>query len=30
MRFYKRIFNHLSNIATTVCMPVDRMDFYDE
>jgi phosphate uptake regulator len=30
MRFYKRIFSHLSNIATTVCMPVDKMDFYDE
>lgn len=30
MRFYKRIFSHLSNIATTVCMPVDRMDFFDE
>ncbi len=30
MRFYKRIFSHLSNIASTVCMPVDRMDFYDE
>ena len=30
MRFYKRIFSHLSNIATTICMPVDKMDFYDE
>lgn len=30
MRFYKRIFSHLSNIASTVCMPVDKMDFYDE
>jgi phosphate transport system protein len=30
MRFYKRIFMHLSNIATTVVMPVDKMDFFDE
>jgi len=30
MRFYKRIFSHLSNIASTVCMPVDKMDFFDE
>ena len=30
MRFYKRIFGHLSNIASTVIMPVDRMDFFDE
>jgi len=30
MRFYKRIFSHLSNISTTVCMPIDKMDFYDE
>jgi phosphate uptake regulator len=30
MRFFKRIFSHLSNIASTVCMPVDMMDFYDE
>ncbi len=30
MRFYKRIFSHLSNIASTVCMPVHKMDFYDE
>ena len=30
MRFYKRIFSHLSNIASTVCLPVDRMDFFDE
>jgi phosphate uptake regulator len=30
MRFYKRIFSHLSNIASTVCMPVHKMDYYDE
>ena len=30
MRFYKRIFMHLCNIATTVVMPLDKMDFYDE
>ncbi len=30
MRFYKRIFMHLSNIATTVVVPVDKMDYYDE
>ncbi|MBU0742530.1 hypothetical protein KKG45_10960 [bacterium] len=30
MRFYKRIFMHLCNIATTVVMPVDKMDFFDE
>jgi phosphate uptake regulator len=30
LRFYKRIVAHLSNIATTVVMPVDLLDFYDE
>ncbi len=30
LRFYKRIVGHLSNIATTVVMPVDMLDFYDE
>ena len=30
MRFYKRIFGHLSNIASTIVMPVDKMDFFDE
>ena len=30
VRFYKRIAAHLSNIATSVVMPVDRLDFYDE
>jgi len=29
-RFYKRIAAHLSNIATSVVMPVDLMDFFDE
>ena len=29
-RFYKRIAAHLSNIATSVVMPVDFMDFFDE
>ena len=28
-RFYKRIAAHLSNIATSVVMPVDLMDFFD-
>ena len=30
LRFYKRIMAHMSNIATTVVMPVDLIDFYDE
>lgn len=30
LRFYKRIVAHLSNIATTVVMPVDMLDFHDE
>jgi len=30
LRFYKRILMHLVNIATTVVMPVDKMDFFDE
>lgn len=30
LRFYKRIASHLSNIATTVVMPVDMLDFHDE
>ncbi|MEZ4389126.1 MAG: PhoU domain-containing protein [Candidatus Krumholzibacteriia bacterium] len=30
LRFYKRIVGHLSNIATTVVMPVDMLDFHDE
>ncbi|MCP4571349.1 MAG: hypothetical protein GY838_03285 [bacterium] len=30
LRFYKRIVSHMSNIATTVVMPVDMIDFYDE
>jgi phosphate transport system protein len=30
LRFYKRIAAHLSNVATTVVMPVDLLDFYDE
>ncbi len=30
LRFYKRISSHLSNIATTVVMPVDLLDFHDE
>jgi len=29
-RFIKRISSHLSNIATTVVMPVDLLDFHDE
>jgi hypothetical protein len=30
LRFIKRIAAHMANIATTVVMPVDRLDFYDE
>ena len=30
LRFYKRIAAHMSNIATTVIMPVDLLDFHDE
>jgi len=29
-RHYKRILAHLSNIATAVVMPADRIDYYDE
>lgn len=30
LRFYKRLVAHMSNIASTVVMPVDMIDFYDE
>ena len=30
LRFYKRVGAHMSNIASTVVMPVDLIDFYDE
>ncbi len=30
LRFYKRIAAHMSNVATSVVMPVDLLDFYDE
>jgi phosphate uptake regulator len=30
VRFYKRIAAHMSNVATSVVMPVDLLDFYDE
>ena len=30
LRFYKRLMAHMSNISTTVVMPVDLIDFYDE
>ena len=30
LRFMKRVSSHLSNIVTTVVMPVDLLDFYDE
>ncbi|MBD3219833.1 hypothetical protein GF314_01200 [bacterium] len=30
LRFLKRIASHLSNIATTLVMPVDLLDFHDE
>jgi phosphate uptake regulator len=29
-RHYKRILAHLTNIATAVVMPADRIDYYDE
>jgi phosphate uptake regulator len=30
LRFYKRLVAHMSNIASTVVMPVDLIDFYDD
>ncbi|MCK9996433.1 MAG: hypothetical protein KAH56_09185 [Candidatus Krumholzibacteria bacterium] len=30
LRFFKRVAAHMSNIASTVVMPVDMIDFYDE
>jgi len=30
LRFFKRMVAHMSNIASTVVMPVDMIDFYDE
>ena len=30
VRFFKRLVAHMSNIASTVVMPVDMIDFYDE
>ena len=30
LRFFKRLVAHASNIATTVVMPIDLIDFYDE
>jgi phosphate transport system protein len=30
LRFYKRLVAHMGNISTTVVMPVDLLDFYDE
>ncbi len=30
LRFFKRVTAHMSNIASTVIMPVDMIDFYDE
>ena len=30
LRFYKRLVAHMSNIASTVVMPLDLIDFYDE
>lgn len=29
-RYFKRILAHLSNIATAVVMPVDKLDYFDE
>ena len=30
LRFYKRVVAHMGNIASTVVMPVDLIDYYDE
>ena len=30
LRFFKRVVAHMSNICSTVVMPVDMIDFYDE
>ena len=30
LRFFKRLVAHMSNIASTVVMPVDMIDYYDE
>jgi len=30
LRFFKRVVAHMANIATTVVMPLDMIDFYDE
>ena len=30
LRLYKRLVAHMSNISTTVVMPIDLIDFYDE
>ncbi len=30
IRFLKRIVMHMNNVATTVVMPIDNLDFYDE
>ncbi len=30
LRFYKRLVAHMSNICSSVVMPVDMIDFYDE
>ena len=29
-RFYKRICGHLLNVLTSVVMPLDKVDYYDE
>jgi len=29
-RYHKRVIAHLSNIVTSIFMPVDRLDYYDE
>lgn len=30
LRFFKRILSHLGNIATSVVMPIDKLDYFDE
>ena len=29
-RYFKRITSHAANIATSLVMPVDKLDFFDE
>ncbi|MDH3592475.1 MAG: hypothetical protein OER88_11380, partial [Planctomycetota bacterium] len=29
-RYYKRVLGHLLNIVTSIVVPIDRLDYYDE